>query len=1654
MSALPSLPSLKPALGLEPALVAANERQWPRVSVEQIGRDPHSLRYAVGYRLAHLDPRVTADQDRLAFAKEAVWTALETADVGRNAVANLVAKIFSGITGRRVRSIAPEKFAGMRKVYGSDLLRAMGWKPTGLLGKGAQFLAGLALDIAMDPLTYVPVVGWATKAYVTLERFANAGTKAAEAARLVRQAEHAARNGRALNIFGLIVKPEHAIDAAKAAARKLSELSNEIRVVTPHEGLTDVVNREVIERQVAQHVAEKVGKDAIQDVGLRVGFFRDPLKFPFARILTNLASFPIITSGVAFEHMGEGLIRAAQMVTIHSRRATGLKFLAGEGANHLLRALGETMRIAGGGSFKVGGRKVAVGLTQIGRLIHAPGRLISEAQEKVVDRVFDRLTRAAPGAVPGLMLTRELPRPVQAAIRRAIDMAPDTGTRSLLQSLRTRLQKLVYGTTNPWVLRGLQYAQKLGMAIEAAYVSELRDIRVARRRFNEIINQTLPAGSERLRQEQTDALYTLYVEYSRAFADAANAIEVGRETEGAAHLVSVSKRFERDVRAIAPELDPKDLLSEALDFDLMRKVAEITTEVPEYLQLDVIERFAVEEMLQDVEKMPLEKLKAQAERLGIDVRTPKTVAGKKAAATRAAKAGKRDQASDLLAAAEAEHKKAIAGRLRMFLDVMAGDLDLDLLGHDELRQLLRDSGLWGDYLRESGGSANVDTMREYLRQLMPEQTVAQVAARYTPLQRYSADTLRMLEDVADRAHKVRMTLLRVEDEFGDEAVERFKEVADFRMWQDRSRIIHLVGDLTQRREELVGEIRRLEKLSELSDDDFRKLSALRSELEQLEPVIKRLTNLEKVLANQITDVPTEYRILGMEYHAGEHTFRPGAVVDPRSFIDPDMAALLAPTFAVSHQALRAEKQMGIKATQKISGRSEFGYIKRIMGDDARGRWNRMNSMRVEAALKIADQQGIEAVRAHAEAIRQARSESELIDLLMDVLPEEKVPRTLGGEGQALPRAGGTVGGAGYRRLRFSDYSTPWVNAVAKAALEEPELYLLNPLLLAETRMMEAARAIADRRFLKAALARAQMGDEPDRVVIKLRTGKPPFGYRRVRVRGGAPFRGYAFRRDVADAIEKYHNLMRKPEGLTRAWARFTNIWKELVLATPQYAMVNAAGDIAAMIVGDAFDERVMVDAKDVMRTIYEGLRAQRIMAGLDKGEFIRQQLSRGGSMRKALREWNELTLAHAKLAAKVKVAGRDLGLTYRELYDQLVTRHGLFGRGFAGAASELDKLHYFNDPLGHSLAGAVANRWLTIMGDSSVAWKAAKAPYAIASSSLRAIRAMQTVLEDHRRLTAVLTRMAMHGEDAETAVKHTLRFLFDYTDVTPVEKVFMRSLFPFWSWIRKNTELQWYLAFHRPQYLAVVSKIHGDLESATSEGKRSLPLSLRPKHVLAEFGTQVGPATAGRNPRFINLTRFLPVREIATVLQPIKTLVESAHPGILRPIELTVNRNFYWDDPLLRYPGQKHRFMGMQIDPRLRHLLRAGPLTLADWLSRPTPVEQVEHRPLETFGRVTGLRLYEPDIVRQTRSLGREVSEQIGSVTYDLKRRIRRVVAEGGDPWSDAEVQRLLEIRARLRRATLAYPFDLVARMDRMISEPRRQRVEFLTQRYLAQMHR
>lgn len=125
----------------------------------------------------------------------------------------------------------------------------------------------------------------------------------------------------------------------------------------------------------------------------------------------------------------------------------------------------------------------------------------------------------------------------------------------------------------------------------------------------------------------------------------------------------------------------------------------------------------------------------------------------------------------------------------------------------------------------------------------------------------------------------------------------------------------------------------------------------------------------------------------------------------------------------------------------------------------------------------------------------------------------------------------------------------------------------------------------------------------------------------------------------------------------------------------------------------------------------------------------------------------------------------------------------------------------------------------------------------------KAGRGFGSILENHQRLVHFITNLKMTG-DVTQAAKRTKMFLLDYSSLTDFERNVMKRLIPFYTFTRKNLEIQARAVATRPGLVnaeiesvkTIGSIIGGEDSELTEEEKKALPKWLRNK-ITVKVGT-------------------------------------------------------------------------------------------------------------------------------------------------------------------------------------------------------------------------
>lgn len=455
----------------------------------------------------------------------------------------------------------------------------------------------------------------------------------------------------------------------------------------------------------------------------------------------------------------------------------------------------------------------------------------------------------------------------------------------------------------------------------------------------------------------------------------------------------------------------------------------------------------------------------------------------------------------------------------------------------------------------------------------------------------------------------------------------------------------------------------------------------------------------------------------------------------------------------------------------------------------------------------------------------------------------------------------------------------------------------------------------------------------------------------------------------ADALKSWFRFMKKPGPVLKFFDRMQGIWKGMVLTSPGYHFRNIATNTALQMFGGGFNEE---------------------SAAL--GHTIMANIARHGGDLEQLQN------------AVIKGVKNESG----QLYNQ---------------ADFVRDLSVKYPVLGHDMISVDSGADLAGAGISGTRLQPeARKGYKRALSFLDWNRATSMFVEDGAKVGFIIERMKQ-GDSMAEAVLKAKKFLYDPSELTAVERSVFRRVIPFYSWLRKNTEMLIRVAATRPQMLAMVPKVRTELEQAIM-GDQAIPSQLRPQLAVQEGGIQV---TGGPKPQFFNLPGFLPVKELGMLVSPkqaLDTIQSGVTPALRLPYELLTNQNTFYGRPIQEYPGQRVPFLGVDMPAAPAYMARQllGPLQQVNRLT------QTDVPLASRIGRTVGLRTFGGNVLSAVESQSREIYAQKSAVKQDILGALRR-----GDRESAAK---LIEAYGAISNRISGLPIKEASRMNYYMRKP------------------
>ena len=154
--------------------------------------------------------------------------------------------------------------------------------------------------------------------------------------------------------------------------------------------------------------------------------------------------------------------------------------------------------------------------------------------------------------------------------------------------------------------------------------------------------------------------------------------------------------------------------------------------------------------------------------------------------------------------------------------------------------------------------------------------------------------------------------------------------------------------------------------------------------------------------------------------------------------------------------------------------------------------------------------------------------------------------------------------------------------------------------------------------------------------------------------------------------------------------------------------------------------------------------------------------------------------------------------------------------------------------------------------------KAAKGQFNPLGAAIGTWFKLNAHMEDWMRLAAYVN-LRNQGIGRHEATMKISKFMFDYGDLSVVEKRWGTRIWPFYRWMRNNGALQMRMLFEQPRYAAAFPKLLNSLREAF-EDENSLPQALRPRWIKDQMAIDV--MNNRDNAIFVNLSSLTPAQEL------------------------------------------------------------------------------------------------------------------------------------------------------------------------------------------------
>lgn len=249
-------------------------------------------------------------------------------------------------------------------------------------------------------------------------------------------------------------------------------------------------------------------------------------------------------------------------------------------------------------------------------------------------------------------------------------------------------------------------------------------------------------------------------------------------------------------------------------------------------------------------------------------------------------------------------------------------------------------------------------------------------------------------------------------------------------------------------------------------------------------------------------------------------------------------------------------------------------------------------------------------------------------------------------------------------------------------------------------------------------------------------------------------------------------------------------------------------------------------------------------------------------------------------------------------------------------------------------------------------------------------RALGSRIENRDKLIHYISlrKRGASPQDTADSVNH---FMFNYNDLTQFEHTVMKRVFPFYTWIKKNIQLQTEQMVVQPETYRLLNKMFQSIEGSVDEENR---VDRNDREAWLQGMIQTPFSIEGKS---LYTDPIVPLGDIdklpanASPLEAIRSALGIASPFIKVPVELATNKQYFFDKPIYKEGSTKEdilKYLGRQFSP----------------ISSTMKVSDAEgiNKAFSALKLATGINLAQGEVIVPTRQ---DVIEQAELLGYEAK---------------------------------------------------------------------